>query len=300
MVKIVYMATPEFSLPVLEMLNKHFDVVAVVTQPDKPVGRKQILTQSPVKKLARSFDIPVFAPSKVSEITENLRSYKPDFIITCAYGQIIPKDILELPKYYALNVHASLLPAYRGAAPIQRAIMAGDTETGITIMEMEETLDTGAMFSIGKVPITKSDNLKSIHDQLSILGANLLKNTIEDIVNGNYTKVPQDESQATYAHKITKEDEKIDFNRPTEEIFNHIRALNPVPGGYIHLSDKKVKLFDVEFSLESHSFDPLTITNITKDSFDIATADGFIKVLSLQVAGKKPSNARDFINSYLK
>ena len=295
-IKVVFMGTPEFSIPTLEALIKHTNVVAVVTQPDKKVGRKQVLTAPPVKELAIKHNIPVFQPTKLSDITEQLKALSPDFIITCAYGQIVPQSILDIPKYYPLNVHASLLPKYRGAAPIQYAIMKGEPITGITIMQMEQGLDTGGIFSQVLTPIKDYDNLKTIHDQLSISGAEVLIPTINEIVDKGSIPVPQDDSKATYAPKITKEDELIDWHRDTITVFNHIRALNPIPGAYTDIFSKRTKIFDVGYEEKSVDQPPGTIIK-EKGRLLITTNDGVIIVKTLQVAGKNKIMVKDYLNS---
>ena len=295
-IKVIFMGTPEFSIPTLKALIENTNVIAVVTQPDKKVGRKQILTETPIKVLAKAHNIPVFQPEKLKEITDELIALEPDFIITCAYGQIVPEDILAIPKYYPLNVHASLLPKYRGAAPIQYAIMNNDTVTGITIMEMEKGLDSGGIFSQILVPIRPYDNLKTMHDKLSISGAELLIPTLKEIVEEKLKPEPQDESKVTLSPKITKEDELIDWNQDSVTVFNHIRALNPVPGAYTDILDKNIKIYDATYEIKETGAKPGMMIEDDK-TLTITTTDGVIIIKTLQVAGKKKITALDYINS---
>ena len=294
--KVIFMGTPEFSINSLEALIENTNVVAVVTRPDKLVGRKQILTSPPVKDLATFHNIPVFQPDRLDSITASLKELEPDFIITCAYGKLVPKAILELPKYYPLNVHASLLPKYRGAAPIQYAIMNNDSVTGITIMEMDEGMDTGGIFSQVLIPIRPYDNLKTIHDSLSKSGAELLIPTMQEIVEDKLKPVPQDDTKATIAPKISKEDELINWNQPTIKVFNHIRALNPTPGAYTNIFEKQTKIFDIGFKELEVKASPGTIIK-EKGQLLVTTLDGVIIINSLQIAGKRKINAKDYLNS---
>jgi methionyl-tRNA formyltransferase len=297
---VIFMGTPEFSVPVLEELNKIANILLVVTQPDKPVGRKQELRPTPVKVRAEELDLNISQPERLREITDELEELSPDFIITCAYGQIVPKEILDIPNFLPINVHASLLPKYRGAAPIQRAIMNGDEKTGITIMVMEEGLDTGPILSMQDLAISKYDNLGVVHDNLSILGADLLAETLPLLFDDTITPVPQDTELVTIAPKITKDDELIDWNNQTIDVYNHIRALNPVPGAYTVINDKEFKIFEVDYQILESTESPGTITNITKDNFSITTADGHIIIKTLQLSGKNKTDAKTFINGYLK
>lgn len=298
--KIIFMGTPDFAVPVLKSLIENFEVVLVVSQPDKPVGRKQVLTPSPVKEVAIANNIQVLTPDKVSTITDEILELAPDFIVSCAYGQIIPQAILDIAKYYPLNVHASLLPKYRGAAPIQRAIMAGESETGISIMEMEAGLDTGGVFISDKVYIHDTDNYETIHDQLSSLGAKLIIEAINMIEGNDLKPTPQDDTLATYASKIVKADEYIDFNQDVKKVFNHIRSLNPVPGARCILFGKEMKIFDIEYQNSELNDEPGSVVNLNKNDFSITCLNGFITVKTIQVIGKNKITSKDFVNSLPK
>lgn len=294
------MGTPDFAVPVLKSLMKNFEVVLVVTQPDKPVGRKQVMTPSPVKEEALANGIAVITPESVKSITAEIAELTPDFIVSCAYGQIIPQSILDIPKYYPLNVHASLLPKYRGAAPIQRAIMAGESETGISIMEMEAGLDTGGVFISDKLYIHDSDTYETVHNQLSELGATLVVDAINEIINNDIKPEPQDNTLATYANKLDKADEDIDFNQDVKKVFDHIRALNPVPGARCELFGKEIKIYDITYQNSEVTDAPGTVVDINKNDFNIACLNGYIVVQTMQVVGKSKITSKDFINSLPK
>ena len=247
-IRIVFMGTPLFAVPIFNALAENYNVVAVVTQPDKLVGRKQILTPSPIKKASALYNIPVLQPVKIRDEYEKVLKYKPDMIVTCAYGQILPKELLDYPKYKCINVHASLLPKLRGGAPIHHAIMDGYDKTGITIMYMDVLMDAGDIISQSETNITKDDTLGSLHDRLSEIGKDLLLETLPNIINGNINPLKQDENEVTYGYNITKEDEKIDFTKSNIEVDNKVRALNPSPGAYTTLNGKRLTVYDVILS----------------------------------------------------
>jgi methionyl-tRNA formyltransferase len=293
--KVVFMGTPEFAVPILELLIKNFNVVLVVTQPDKEVGREKKLTFSPVKKLAISNDIEVFQPFKIREDYERILSVKPDIIITCAYGQIIPKVLLDAPKYKCINVHASLLPKLRGGAPIHHAIIDGYDKTGITIMFMNEKMDEGNIISQKEIEIMDDDNVGILHDKLSELGKNLLLETLPDIFEGTYKSIPQDNDEATYAYNIKKEDEFINFNLNAKEVNNKVRGLYPFPGSYAILDNERIKIIECEIGGQ-YIGKPGEIINLYKNGIGIMCADKEIIIKKLKPEGKNIMNAEDFIN----
>lgn len=295
-IKIIFMGTPDFSVPVLKGLIENYNVVAVVTQPDKKVGRKQQIVPSPVKQLATSYNIPVLQPEKIRKSYQEILDYKADIIITCAYGQIIPKDLLESPKYGAINVHASLLPKLRGGAPIHKAIIEGYKETGITIMYMNEKMDEGDMISQEKTEILDTDNLETLHDRLSEIGSRLLLKTLPEIINGTSKREKQDHTQATYAYNITHEEEKIDFSKSTRAIFNQIRGLSPTPGAYAMLDKKLVKIYQANYKIYDTKEEPGNITTISKEGIGIATIDGEIILKEIKFEGKKKMLVQDYLN----
>ena len=293
--KVVFMGTPEFSVPVLEMLIHETNVILVVTQPDSYVGRHHELTFSPIKKVALEHNIEVYQPEKIRNEYERILEVNPDIIITCAYGQIIPKILLDTPKYKAVNVHASLLPKLRGGSPIHRAIMNGYDETGITIMYMAPGMDDGDIIKSEKVKIEENDNVGTLHDKLSILGSKLLLETLPSIFNGTNERVKQDEKEVTFAYNIKREEEKIDFNKTAREVFNHIRGLYPFPCSYTEINGEIVKICESKIG-QSTSGEVSTITNVYKDSIGIKCADKEILITRVKPSGKKEMSARDYIN----
>ncbi len=298
MSKIVFMGTPDFSTGVLEMLIQEYDVIAVVTQPDRPVGRKKILTPPPVKKVALEHNIPVYQPEKLNNSSEleEIINLKPDLIVTAAFGQLLPKSLLDAPKHKAINVHASLLPKYRGGAPIHYAVMNGEKKTGITIMYMAEKLDAGNIISQDEVEILENDTVGEVHDKLATLGTDLLKRTLPTIFNGTNDSIVQDDSLATFASNISREDERIDWTKDAQTIHNHIRGLSPWPVAYTTMDGKNLKLWRSEI-VENVKGKPGEIIETTKDAIIVATGseDG-VALTEIQLAGKKRVKTRDYIS----
>lgn len=291
------MGTPEFSVPVLESLIENYQVVGVVTQPDKEVGRHHEIKPTPVKEVALKNNILVLQPQRIKKEYQEILDLKADLIVTCAYGQMIPKEILEAPKYGCINVHASLLPKLRGGAPIHRAIINNETRTGITIMYMVEKMDAGDILAQEETPILKEDNVGILHDRLSKMGAKLLIETIPDLINGKIKPIPQKEEEVTYAWNIKREEEKIDFNQRTIDIYNQIRGLNPWPGGYALLDGKVVKIYEARIS---DSFFTTKkngeIGKIYEDGIGVSTKDGEIIITKLQPSGKRKMLAKEYLN----
>lgn len=294
--KIVYMGTPEFSVEPLKKLNEIYDVVLVVTQPDKKVGRKQEIKYSPVKEYALNNNIEVFQPVKIREEYQKILDKKPDIIITCAYGQIIPKILLDYPKYGCINIHASLLPKYRGGAPIHHAIINGEKYTGITIMYMDTKMDSGDILCQEKIEIKDDDNVGTMFNKLSILGSKMIVKYLPDIIHGNINPIKQDEIDVTYAYNISKEDEVIDFNNKTIDIFNKIRGLNPFPVGYSYLDGKRVKLYSSKMGNSNKGSIIGEIINIYDDGIGVRTLDGEIIITELQFEGKKKTSTKEYLN----
>lgn len=300
---VVFMGTPEFAVPVLEMLIEKTNVIMVVTQPDKIVGRKKEIKFSPVKEVAIKHNIEVFQPSKIRLDYEPLKDLDIDLIVTCAFGQILPKEVLDLPKYGSINVHASILPKYRGSAPIEYAIMNGDKKTGVTIMYMDEGMDTGDIIKISKLPIKDNDTGGSIHDKLSILGKDTLECTLKDIFNGNITKIKQGD-EFSIAPKITREDEHIDFNNNGINIINKIRAFNPNPLANIIIDNKEIKVLAAKF-VKKDVNKVSEIVEIDKDKLGISCKDGIIYLSTVKPMGKNIMDIKSFLNgldkkSYLR
>jgi len=296
-IKILFMGTPEFSVNVLQGLIDNYDVIGVVTQPDKEVGRKHEIKFSPVKELALENDIRVFQPINIKEEYEDLVKLNPDMIVTCAYGQIIPKVLLDLPKYGCINVHASLLPKLRGGAPIHKAIIDNYPRTGVTIMYMVEKMDAGDIISQKETIIENDDNVGTLHDRLSIMGTELLLETIPNIIEGSINPIPQDESEVTYAWNIKREEEKIDFSKNTIDIYNQIRGLNPWPGAYTTLDDQIVKIYNSRISSSFFTTkQDGEIGIVYDDGIGVSTKDGEIIITELQFAGKKKMTVKEYLN----
>ncbi len=293
------MGTPEFSVPVLQGLIDNYNVVGVVTQPDKEVGRHKELEASPIKKLAEKYNIPVVQPIKVRNEYQCVLDFKPDIVVTCAYGQIIPTEILDYPKYKCVNVHASLLPKYRGGAPIHHAIMDGEKETGITIMYMAPGMDDGDIITQSRTEITSDDTAASLHDKLSKLGSELLIETLPSIFNGTNVRTKQNDSEVTYAPIIKPEDEKIDFSRTSREIYNQIRGLNSFPGAYALFEGKRIKIWKSVLVDEYYS-QKLNgeIVETNKDGIIVKTGNSTLLITELQPEGKSRMRATDFVNGY--
>ena len=287
--RVIFMGTPIFSVPVFEYLIENTNVIGVVTQPDKDNKK------SPIKIIAEKNNIKIFQPIKIRKEFQEVLNEKPDIIVTCAYGQIIPKEILACPKYGCINVHASILPNLRGGAPIHRAILNGYTETGITIMFMDEGMDTGDIISFEKIMIGETENVVSLHDRLSVLGRDLLEKTLPNIINNNINRVKQNNEEATYAYNIKREDEKIDWNDSTYNIYNKIRGLNPWPGSYSFLDEKICKIWEASKLIGNYPGNIGEIIDI-KDGIRVKTNDGIILIESLQLEGKRKMNYKEFTN----
>lgn len=299
-IKIIFMGTPEFAVSVLEGLIENYNVVLVVSQPDKKIGRKQILTSTPIKEIAIKNNIEVFQPEKIREDYQIIIDLKPDIIITCAYGQIIPKEILKYPRLGCINVHASLLPKLRGGAPLHHAIIDGYKETGITIMYMDEQMDTGDIINKKSIEISNNDTLGSIHDKLMILGRDLLLETLPSIIEENNSRTKQNNEEATYAYNIKREEEHIDFNKTVDEIDRLIRGLNPWPLANTIINDEEIKIIEcVKEKNESKEL-PGTIVDISKDSFSIKAKDGIIKVIKIKPFCKSTMSVKDYLNGIKK
>ena len=291
---VVFMGTPDFAVPVLEMLIEKTNVIMVVTQPDKMVGRKKEIKFSPVKEVAINNNIEVFQPSKIREDYGALNELDIDLIVTCAFGQILPKEVLDLPKCGCVNVHASILPKYRGSAPIEYAIMNGDSETGVTIMYMDEGMDTGDIISISKLPIEANDTGGTIHNKLSLLGRDALESALENIFNKTCERIKQG-SDYTLAPKIKREDEHIDFNNKGIDIINKIRALNPTPLANVVIDDKEIKVLDAKF-VKKDVNKVREIIEIDKDKLGISCIDGIIYLSTVKPMGKNIMDIKSFLN----
>ena len=300
--RVVFMGTPEFAVPCLDMLiENQYDVVAVVTQPDRPKGRGQKLAKSPVKQAAETYGLPVLQPNKVKEtdFQKTLSILKPDIIIVVAFGQLLPKCILDLPPMGCINVHASLLPYYRGAAPIHWAVIKGEKVTGVTTMYMDEGMDTGDMILKDEVPITEDDTTGTIHDKLKEKGAAVLSKTIQLLTLDKATRTAQNNECATYALMLRREVEAIDWQQSAVDIHNLVRGLNPWPGAYCLYQDKNLKIWHTKvYESEASISKPGKIIKVTTDSFIIETGQGTLEVLEVQPASKRRMSAKDFACGY--
>ena len=291
------MGTPAFAVPILDKIREKHEVVLVVTQPDVYNIKKKKFTYSEVKEYALKNDLPLFQPEKIRVDYQKIIDLDVDLIVTAAYGQIVPEEVLNHPKYKAINVHGSILPKYRGGAPIQRAIINGDKETGITIMYMAKKMDAGDIIKISKIPILDTDNQDTVFSKLSILGSEMINDVISDIANNKVTPIKQNEEEVTFAYNLTKEDELINFHKTATEVFNQIRGLNSNPGGHFTLDGINIKVYNSKVSLKHTDFKEGTIVDINKDSFDVACKDGtVISILELKVPSKNKMFVRDFMN----
>ena len=297
--RILFMGTPDFARSILEKLHTNGEnIVAVVTQPDKPQGRKMILTPPPVKQYALANGMPVYQPVTLKDgaFADTLTELAPDLIIVAAYGKILPKYILDYPKYGCINAHGSILPRWRGAAPIQRAIMAGDTVSGVTAMYMAQGLDTGDKILMVEVPITDEDDFGTLHDKLAVAGGDAMAQTIARLRDGTITREVQNDADATYAAKIENADCVIDFTKSVTEIYNQVRGLSPVPLAVTWMPDgKRLKIIAARREIRAVTVAPGTVTDIDHGTLDIACADGILHVTHLQPEGKGRMAAADFL-----
>ena len=303
--RIVFMGTASFSLAVLKMLiEEDYNIVGVVTQPDRYVGRKKVLTMPDVKVEALKYDIPVIQPARIKEDYQAVADLKPDLIITAAYGQIVPQAVLDIPRLGCINVHASLLPLYRGGAPVHQAIIDGQEKTGVTIMYMVKKMDAGDMIAQKETPILEEDTVGILYDRLSDLGAKLLKETLPDILKGTNQRIPQDENLVTYAPTLSREDERLDWNMSARQVYNKVRGTNPWPGSYTTYQGKTVKIWagqvhQCENAMKHHAHqDNGTIVKIFKDAIGVKVNDGVYLIMELQLEGKKRMSVKDYLNGH--
>lgn len=297
--RVIFMGTPDFAVPSLEALLTKHEVVLVVTQPDKPKGRGKKMVPTPVKACALEHGIPVLQPEKVKEpeFVEHLRSYEPDLIAVTAFGQILSEPILEMPKYGCINVHGSLLPKYRGAAPMQWSIIDGEKVTGITTMYMAKGLDSGDMLLKAEVEITDEDTFATIHDKMAVTGANLLLDTLDQLEAGTLERIPQDHDAATYAPMITKETGHIDWSKNRQDIINLIRGLNPVPAAYTIYEEEVLKIFGAVISdVQADDAANGEIVAVVKKGFVVKCGDGCLLITEVQARGGK----RMMTDAYLR
>jgi methionyl-tRNA formyltransferase len=299
--RIVFFGTPEFAVPSLqELIARKEDIIAVVTQPDRPVGRGQQVKPSPVKELALKQHLSVLQPERVRrpEFLDVFRSLKPDLAVVVAFGQIFPRALLDIPGLGFINVHSSLLPAYRGAAPISRAIINGEAETGVTIMQLDEGMDTGSILLKAPMPILPQDTAATLHDRLAVLGAQLLGEALDQLRDGAWKPVAQDEAGATYAAMMKKEDGCIDWSRDAGSIVNQVRGMTPWPGCHTWLGDKMLKIHRAGALEKSHCAQPGTVVAVEPEGMEVAAGRGSVLVQEVQLEGKKRMTAGDFLKGY--
>ena len=294
--KVVFMGTPDLAVPILEELINTTNVVLVVTKIDSLVGRKKVLTPSPVAVCADAHNIEVYKPSKLKEEYEYILSKEPDIIITCAYGKIVPKVILDYPKYGCINVHASLLPKYRGANPIQQAIYNGEEKTGVTLMYMDEGIDTGNIIDAIEVPILWNDTLLTLEPKISEAGVAVLRRSLPKIIAGENFDLKQDEEQATYVGYLKREDERVNFNRTAIEVYNHIRSMYDKPLANFLLNGEEIKILEACVSSDSYSGKTGYITSVDKNYIGIMCSDKEIQITRIKPAGKQGMMVRDWLN----
>lgn len=297
--KIVFAGTPDLAACVLASLlaEKSFEVVLVLSQPDMPVGRKQIIEATPVKALALEHGIEVLQPQKIGSISEYLRELAPDFLIVAAYAQLVPPEVLKIAKYESLNVHASLLPKYRGASVIQAPILNGDAETGVTIIRMVDKLDAGAIFAQQSLAIAKAETTESLTDKLAQLGGQLIVQTIKDIVAGKIEPIEQDPSLVTYVKKLTKADGLIDWTREAVYLERFVRAMSPWPSAWTWMSGRQLKILAISEIIELDTYKPGKVF-VYNNQLAIQTGKGAVIVSRLQAEGKRPMSSQEFVNGY--
>lgn len=298
--KVIFAGTPDFAATALSsLLQSHHEVIAVYTQPDRPAGRGRKLTPSPVKVLAQENNIDVYQPASLKSEDEQqvLRDLGADIMVVVAYGLILPLAVLEAPRLGCVNIHASILPRWRGAAPIQRAIVAGDEESGVTIMQMDEGLDTGDMLIIRTTPITRDDIGQTLHDRLATIGAASVIEALDQLQQGTAKPVKQDDSQACYASKLSKAEGRIDWNKPAIEIERLVRAFNPWPVAHSEHAGEVVRIWKALALEELTSAQPGSVINTSKEGVDVATGNGVLRLQQLQFPGKKPMAAADVLNA---
>jgi methionyl-tRNA formyltransferase len=301
--RLLFMGTPDFAAVALEKLiaSRH-ELLGVVTQPDKQKGRDRAITFSPVKELALKHGLTVYQPIKVKnpEFIEIVKTLAPDAIVVAAFGQILPKALLDLPPYGCINIHGSLLPKYRGAAPIQYAILNGETETGITIMYMDTGIDTGDIILQSRIAIAAEETGGSLFDKMAVLGGDLLLEALDRLEAGTASRIPQNNEQASYVKILNKEMGRLDFSQPAEQLERYIRGLNPWPSAYTSLDGKTLKLWraEVENADSKEQREPGEVIEIRKDSFVVATGEGRLVIKELQLEGKKRMTADAFLRGY--
>lgn len=294
--RIVFMGTPNFASNVLEgLISNNYNIVGVVSQTDKKVGRKQVLTPSPVKEVALKYGLPIFTPISIKDDYKDILALNPDLIITCAYGQFIPLELIEYPKYKSINTHGSLLPLYRGGAPIQRSIINGDKKTGISIIYMTKKMDEGDILYTKEIDIDINDTNETLFNKLSDVALKSLLDFLPNFFKGDFNRIAQDNDKATYAYNLRKEEEFINFNDDVLKVYNHIRGLLSNPGAYGILKDKKYKFIKVGFGYKDNT-SPSKFVGLENDYLRVDCLNGFIKIYEIRPEGKNTMDAKSFYN----
>lgn len=295
-IRMIYMGTPELSARILRgLIEEGYTVVAVIAQEDKPVGRKGLILPVPTKAVALEYGIPVFQPHRIRENYDFVKDLKPDIIVTCAYGQIVPQGLLDIPPLGCVNIHGSLLPKYRGASPIQQSLINGDEETGVTIMEMIDRMDAGDMLLKETFRIEKEDNYTTLCQKMSVSGLKALLHVLPRIIDGTVERIPQNEAEATFCSKIKKEQEHLDISLSSEEFVRWVRALSETPGGYVLLNDQVFKIFRAE-PVEGDFGEAGKIVRADRNGLYLSVSSGAVALLEVQKQGKKRMDYRSFIN----
>lgn len=298
--RIVFMGTMDFAVPILKALDERYEVVLVVTQPDRPSGRKHELKASSVKEYAISRNLPVFQPERIRKDYQPVIEASPDVIVVAAFGQMIPKAVLEYPKYKCINVHASLLPKYRGGSPMQKSITEGDRETGVSVMYMADKMDAGEILSQRAIPITDQDTLGSIENKLAIIGSELLMETLPKVFEGSIQSIPQNEDEVTFAYNIKREEEFVDFSKTAKQVFDHVRGFNPRPIACTTIDGMELKLLEVQPVYEDMTPYAESVTGeivkITKSDVFVKASDGLVALKLIQLQGKKPMEVKAWLN----
>lgn len=298
---VVFMGTPDFSVPALRALHSSgYSIPLVITQPDRPKGRGRKLEPTPVKQVALELGLRVIQPESVNskEVVDEIKGLEPDFFVVVAFGQLLRSDLLEIPKYGPVNIHGSLLPKYRGSAPIQRSILNGDTVTGITTMFMEKGMDTGDMLMKSETEITRDDTSQTLHDRLSEIGGNLILSTIAGIVDGTVIPEKQNDEEATYAAMLSKKEGLVDWSRPASELDCFVRGMTPWPGAYTFIGGKRLKLFKVSPNDTDSTLEPGTVLSSKPDELLIATGKGSLSVVEIQGSSGKRLTIADFLRGF--
>ncbi len=298
--RILFAGTPDFAVPPLQaLLESNHELIGVYTQPDRPAGRGRKLQPGPVKVQAREAGIPVYQPASLKDDAEvqQLRDLRPDLMVVVAYGLLLPESVLEIPRLGCVNIHASILPRWRGAAPIQRAIQAGDGETGVSIMRMDKGLDTGPVYLVRTLPIASDETGGSLHDRLARLGAQALMEALPGIADGSLEPVEQDHAAATYAAKLEKKEAQIDWKMPAIDIERQVRAFNPWPVAFTPYENANLRIWNAH-AIEGVTAEPGTVMSAAREGVDVSTGKGLLRVTRLQMPGKRAMDAGDFINAH--